>query len=118
MNLGAYFWFSSLLLVSWLFSVFVVDRMSYWQVEPGQITHNNFLGAGSQSYNTQGMMLEKHRADLFQNWLLGLGSGTLIIRTSGATRQQIEVPNVLFIGWKVAAMQRLIAQEPEGVASS
>lgn len=60
------------------------------------------------------MALEKHRYDLFQHWVLGLGSGDLQIRTSGATREQIDVPNVLFIGKKVDAMQRLIAEEPDG----
>ncbi len=118
LNLGAYFWFSTLLFLTWAFSVFVVDRMSYWQVDPGQVTLNFVFGAGSKTYNTQGMMLEKHRGDLFQNWLLGLGSGNLVIRTSGASREQIEVPNVLFIGWKVDGMQRLIAQEPEGIEKS
>ena len=59
------------------------------------------------------MGLEKHRDDLFRYWLLGLGSGDLKIRTSGATREQIDVPNVLFIGRKVVAIQQLIAEEPE-----
>ncbi|WP_020473718.1 hypothetical protein [Zavarzinella formosa] len=118
MNMGAYLWFSTLLFSAWSVSVFVFDRMSYWLVEPGQVTHVHVLGAGSKSYNTQGMMLEKHRDDLFQNWLLGLGSGNLVIRTSGATREQIDVPNVLFIGWKVAKMQHLIASEPEDAAGA
>ena len=54
----------------------------------------------------------------FRHWLLGLGSGDLRIRTSGATREEIEVSNVLFIGSKVAAMQRLIAEVPEGPEES
>jgi len=113
LNLGAYFWFSTLMLVVWLVSVFLVDRMSYWQVTPGQVTHVSVFGSGSKSYDTNGMMLEKHREDFFRHWLLGLGSGDLQIRTSGATREQIDVPNVLFIGYKVDTMQRLIAVEPE-----
>lgn len=113
LNLGAYFWFSTLMLVLWLVSVFAVDRMSYWQVTPGQVTHVSVFGAGSKSYDTNGMMLEKHREDLFRHWLLGLGSGDLQIRTTGATRDRIDVPNVLFIGSKVEIMQRLIAVEPE-----
>ncbi len=60
------------------------------------------------------MSLEKHRDDLFRHWLLGIGSGDLLIRTSGATREQIDVTNVLFVGAKVNAMQRLIAEVPEG----
>ena len=74
--------------------------------------------AGSKGYNTQGMALEKHRYDLFRHWILGLGSGDLQIRTSGATREQIDVPNVLFIGSKVEAMQRLISEVPDGSEES
>jgi hypothetical protein len=114
LNLGAYFWFSTLMLVLWLVTVFGLDRMSYWEVTPGQLTYKSLLGGGSKSYNAQGMGLEKHRDDLFRHWLLGMGSGDLQIRTSGATREQIDVPNVLFIGAKAAAMQRLISEVPEG----
>jgi hypothetical protein len=64
------------------------------------------------------MALEKHRDDLFRHWLLGLGSGDLRIRTSGATREQIEVPNVFFIGSKVEVIQRLIAEVPEEPGAS
>jgi hypothetical protein len=118
LNLGAYFWFSTLMFVVWAVSVFVLDRISYWEIKPGQLTRESLFGAGSKSYNTQGMALEKHRYDLFKHWILGLGSGDLQIRTSGATREQIDVPNVLFIGSKVEAMQRLISEVPDGSEES
>jgi hypothetical protein len=114
LNLGAYFWFSTLLLAVWLVSVFVVDRTSYWEIKPGQLTYHATFGSGSKSYNTQGMALDKHRDDLFRHWLIGLGSGDLEIHTTGATRQQIHVRNVLFIGSKVPIIQKLIAETPEG----
>jgi hypothetical protein len=114
LDLGAFFWFSTLMLGLWLVTVFGLDRMSYWEITPGQLTYKSLLGGGSKSYNAQGMGLEKHRDDLFRHWLLGLGSGDLQIRTSGATREQIDVPNVLFIAAKSAAMQRLISEVPEG----
>lgn len=112
LNFGAYFWFSTLMLLVWAVSVFVVDRISYWLIKPGQVTHEVVFGAGSKSYDTNGMMLEKHREDLFRHWLLGLGSGDIQIRTTGATKEQIDIPNVLFIGSKIEIMQRLIAEEP------
>lgn len=118
LTLGAYFWFSTLMFVTWVVTVFGLDRLSYWEFTPGQLTRKSVLGAGSKSYNAQGMGLEKHRDDLFRHWLLGLGSGDLRISTSGATHEQIEVPNVLFIGSKVEAMQRLIAEVPEGEETS
>jgi hypothetical protein len=113
LNLGAYFWFSTLLFAVWAATVFGLDRMSYWEVKPGQLTHRSLFGSASMSYNAQGMGLEKHRDDLFRHWLLGLGAGDLTIRTSGATREEIDVPNVLFIGSKVEAIQKLIAIVPE-----
>ncbi|MEO8494619.1 MAG: hypothetical protein ABI614_06090 [Planctomycetota bacterium] len=113
LSLGAYFWFSTLMFLAWAAIVFGLDRLSYWEVTAGQLTNKSLFGAGSQSYNTQGMGLEKHRDDLFRHWLLGFGSGDLRIRTSGATREQIDLTNVLFIGSKVNVMQRLIAEVPE-----
>ena len=118
LSMGAYFWFSTLMFSTWAITVFVLDRLTCWEVTPGQLTHKSLFGAGSKSYSAQGMALEKHRDDVFRHWLLGLGSGDLRIQTSGATREEIDVSNVLFIGSKVAAMQRLIAEVPEGPEES
>ncbi|OYW77746.1 MAG: hypothetical protein B7Z37_02330 [Verrucomicrobia bacterium 12-59-8] len=114
LTMGAYFWFSTLMFITWVLTVFGFDRLSYWEVRPGQLTHKMLFGSGSNSYNAQGMGLEKHRDDIFRHWLLGCGSGDLKIRTSGATREEIDLMNVLFIGSKVVAMQRLISEVPEG----
>jgi hypothetical protein len=56
------------------------------------------------------MILEKKRDDLFRHWLLGLGSGDLVIRTGGANPQIYELPNVLFVGSKLAMAQRLLKE--------
>jgi len=113
MNLGGYVIFSTLMFGAWFLAVFVFDRMSYWRIKPGQITHEVVFGTGSRSYDTNGMMVEKHRDDLFRHWVLGLGSGDLRIHTSGANRETLEVPNVLFVGAKIEALQRMIATEPD-----
>ncbi len=113
LNVGAYVWISTVMCVMWCIVVFVLDRFSYWEIDPGQLTRDSLLGSGSKSYNTQGMTLEKHQDDFFRHWLLGLGSGDLQVRTSGATREQIDIHNVLFVGHKIMAMQRLIAEVPE-----
>ncbi len=118
LNLGAYFWFSTLMFVLWAACVFGLDRTSYWEIKPGQLTYHSLFGGGSKSYNTQGMGLEKRRDDLFRHWLLGLGSGDLQVRTSGATHEQIDVRNVLFISSKVAVIQKFIAEVPEGEGPS
>ncbi len=112
MNLGAYLFFSTLIFGVWFLTVFIFDRMSYWLIKPGQITYVTVFGAGSKSYDTEGMVLEKYRGDVFRHWILGLGSGDLHIQTTGATRDRIDVPNVLFIGSKISTIQQMIAERP------
>lgn len=112
LNLGTYVAFSTLLFVVWALTVFVFDRMSYWRIKPGQITHEFILGAAARSYDTENMVLEKYRDDVFRHWVLGLGSGDLLLKPYGADREQIHVPNVLFVGAKVARIQKMIATEP------
>lgn len=113
LNSGAYLWISTVMFVMWMIVVFGLDRFSYWEIDPGQLTRDSLMGSGSKSYNTTGMTLEKHQDDLFRHWLLGLGSGDLQVMTSGASREQIDIHNVLFVGHKILAMQRLIAEVPE-----
>ncbi len=112
LNQGAYFWFSTLMFITWLLTTFVFDRMTHWVIKPGQVTREHFWGTGSQSYDTENMTLEKRRNDLFRHWILGLGSGDLRIHTFGGRQEEIFIPNVLFIGFKIEAIQRLIAEEP------
>src|SRR3712207_8475364 len=57
---------------------------------PGQVTHVFVLGAASKSYDTENMVLEKFRDDLFRHWILGFGSGDLHITTYGAERRSEE----------------------------
>jgi len=112
LNQGAYFWFSTLLFLTWASATYVFDRFTYWVIKPGQITREHFWGAGSESYDTENMVLEKRRNDLFRHWILGLGSGDLRIHTYGGRPEEIFIPNVLFVGFKIEAIQRLIAEKP------
>jgi hypothetical protein len=112
LNQGAYFWFSTLVFITWALTTFVFDRFTHWVIKPGQVTREHFWGAGSQSYDTENMTLEKQRNDLFRHWILGLGSGDLRVHTYGAQHEEIFIPNVLFIGFKIHAVQRLIAEKP------
>jgi hypothetical protein len=118
MNMGFYVFFSTLIFLVWFTSVFIYDRMSYWRIRPGQIMHETVFGGGEKSYDTRGMVLEKLRQDLFRHWILGLGSGDLHITTTGATREEIHVPNVLFVDAKVARIQKLIAMKPEEIVQA
>src|SRR5262249_53066931 len=75
MNLGFYVFFSTLIFLVWLASVFVYDRLDYWVIRPGQITHEHVVGGAEKSYDTHGMVFEKTRQDLFRHWIPGMGSG-------------------------------------------
>jgi hypothetical protein len=112
LNQGAYFWFSTLMFLVWAFTTFVFDRMSFWRVTPGQMTHVVVFGASSRSYDTENMSFEKRRDDVFRHWLLGLGSGDLTVNAfNGGRPEEIHIPNVLFIGTKIHAVQQLIAMK-------
>jgi hypothetical protein len=117
MNMGFYVVFSTLVFVLWAVSVFVYDRLSYWQVRAGQITHETVVGGAQRSYDTRGMVFEKQRADLFRHLVLGLGSGDLVISTTGAKPETVPVPNVLFVSSKLRKIQHLIAMKPSGSAA-
>jgi hypothetical protein len=60
------------------------------------------------------MVFQKERSDLFRHWILGMGSGDLVIRPAG-NKDPIDLPNVLFVGHKVQEIQALI-KEKEVVA--
>ena len=112
MNAGFYAVFSSALFVIWALSFFVVDRLTYWRVRPGQLTKEKWIGDSAESFDTRGMLFEKHGEDYMRHRLLGLGSGDLRLTTAGAKKSTIEIPDVLFVDRTVDHVQRLIAIEP------
>jgi hypothetical protein len=61
------------------------------------------------------MVITKRQADLFRNWILGLGSGDLQMQTMGGRGVLAKVPNVLFINARMGEIQRLIATKPDVV---
>ncbi|HEV3005280.1 MAG TPA: hypothetical protein VGX78_12510 [Pirellulales bacterium] len=113
MNLGFYVFFSGLLFLLWAAVVFVFDRMHYWKFRPGQLTYESWFGGGQKSYDTSGMLFEKLRDDPFRHWVLGLGSGDLRIKTSGAQAENILVLNVLRLNSTLRRLQQLVSERPE-----
>ena len=51
---------------------------------PGQMLVHQEVGSGETAYDTTGMVVAKRRSDLFRHWLLGFGSGDLLVKTAGA----------------------------------
>jgi hypothetical protein len=98
------------LLVLWLVAVLIFDRQTYMVFTPGQLRVHQNIGGGETAYDTLGMVVEKRRSDLFRHWILGFGSGDLMVNTSGANSQQFQMPNVLFIGNKLQLIQQMLQQ--------
>jgi hypothetical protein len=106
-NLGGYIFISVGLLLLWMFAFFFFDRQLYITFAPRQLKVCLEIGAGEKAYDTMGMTIEKERSDLFRHWILGLGSGDLIIRTAGADRHEFRLNNVLFIGRKLQLIEEM-----------
>jgi hypothetical protein len=96
------------LFVLWLVVVLFFDRRRYMVFAPGQLRVCLEIGGGEVAYDTVGMVVAKRRSDLFRHWLLGLGSGDLLVKPAGADAQQFEVPNVLAIGDKLLLIQEML----------
>ena len=107
-NAGGYFFISGILFGIWLITMLVFDRQIYMVFTPGQLKVCTEIGGGERVFDAAGMKLEKQRSDLFRHWVLGLGSGDLIVRTSGAGMEHLELDNVLFIGQKAAKIEQLM----------
>jgi hypothetical protein len=104
-GMAGYLFISVVLFIMWMVTMFVFDRQIYITFQAGQMKVCEEVGGGEKSYDTMGMSIEKHRDDLFRHWVLGLGSGDLTVRTSGATPHQITLNNVLFIGKKLKLIE-------------
>ena len=85
----------------------------YMVFTPGQFKVCTEIGGGEKVFDTIGMKLEKRRSDLFRHWILGLGSGDLIVKTTGAQAHQFEMDNVLFVGRKVQQIEEMIRKIPD-----
>jgi hypothetical protein len=112
MNFGFYVTFSTLLLAVWALRFLFFDRLVFWRLRPGQLTEEHMIGGGEQSYDTRGMLFEQRANDFFRH-TVGLGSADLLLITTGARKEEIDIPNVLFANRKIRTMQRLIAIKPE-----
>jgi hypothetical protein len=107
-NMGGYLLISIGLFAIWLFTLLFFDRQIYAVFQPGQFKICTEIGGGEKVYDTMGMTLERQRSDLFRHLILGLGSGDLIIRTTGAQAHHFDLPNVLWISSKVQQIEDLL----------
>ena len=113
----SYLSISLFLFVVWLIAFLFFDRLTYMVFTRGQLRVRMAVGQGETVFDTRGMVVERHRDDLFRHWLLGFGSGDLTVRTGGSNSQQLELPNVLGIGGKLNLIHTML-QEREVVRGS
>ena len=109
-NMGGYLLLSSVLFVLWLVNFAVFDRQTYMIFAPGQVRMRLEIGGGETVYDTTGMVVQKQRSDLFRHWILGFGSGDLIVRPVGVANP-IDMPNVLRVGRKVRLIENLVKEK-------
>src|SRR5439155_25427415 len=109
-NMAAYVLLTTGLFSAWPTATPVFDRRSYTTFTPGQIRLCWEIDSRERTYDTTGMTIEKHRDDWFRHIFLGFGSGDLVVRTAGADRHEILMPNVGLIGFKIDPIQQLMRQ--------
>ncbi len=108
-NFEGYFLISSILFVLWLVVFFLFDNQIYMVFTPGQLRVRQAIGDAETAYDTTGMTIQKQRSDLFRHWILGIGSGDLVVNTTGAQSHHFEMPNVLFLGRKVNQIEKMLS---------
>jgi hypothetical protein len=111
MNAAGYLFISLLLLAVWLVTFIFFDQQIYMIFTPGQVKVRTEIGGGEVAYDTTGMTIQKQRSDLFRHWILGLGSGDLLVTTTGAASHHFDLPNVLFIGKKVQQIEDMLREK-------
>jgi hypothetical protein len=115
-NMAGYLFFALVLFTLWLLNFVFFDRQVYMIFTPGQLKVRLEIGGGETAYETTGMVFHKQRSDLFRHWILGFGSGDLVI-SPGQTREVLEMHNVLNVGRRVRAIERML-KEREVVATA
>ena len=48
----------------------------------------------------------------WRHWILGLGSGDIHLSSGGNNAREFVLPNVMFVGKKLSAIEHLVAMKP------
>jgi hypothetical protein len=107
-NMAGYLAISIALFIAWVMAVLVFDRRTYAVFTPGQLRICEEIGGREKVYDTTNLSLEKRRDDWFRHLFLGFGTGDLTIKTAGADRHEIVLPNVSFIAFKIQAIEQML----------
>jgi hypothetical protein len=108
MNMAGYLTLATAVFVAWALAIYIFDRRSYMIFTPGQVRVCEEIGGREMVYDTTNLTMEKRRDDWFRHIILGFGSGDLTVRTAGADRHEIVLPNVAFVGSKIVAIEQML----------
>ncbi len=111
MNAAGYLAVGIPLFLAWVVVVMFYDRAQYIVFDQGQIRYVREVGDSEVVIQSEGAIVEKKRNDIFRHWLLGFGTGDLLIRTGGGHGQTIELENVLNIGRKLTIVNQMIREK-------
>jgi hypothetical protein len=109
-NAFGYLSISLALFVIWLLMFLVFDRLKYLIFTRGRLRVRKAIGEGEKVFDMRGMVLERHRDDMFRHWFLGFGTADLTVYTSGANSRQIDMPNVFGIGHKLTLINTMLQE--------
>lgn len=100
-NAAGYLFLGIPLFLIWAFVTFVMDRQHYAVFDEGQIRYVLDIGDGTKVIDASQAVVEKKRSDVFRHWLLGFGTGDLLVRTGGTNGVMIQLENVFNINSKL-----------------
>jgi hypothetical protein len=111
MNATGYLFLGVPLFLIWAFVVFVMDRQHYAVFDEGQIMYVLDIGDGVKVVDAAASTVEKKRSDVFRHWLLGFGTGDLLVRTGGTNGVLIDLENVFNINSKLRTIHTKLQQK-------
>lgn len=91
----------------WVITFFLYDKRHYIVFRPAQLTIVEEIGEGEKNYDTMGLVFDKKRDNFFQHYILGFGSGDLVIIPAGGKSERIQFSNVMQIGHRLNQIHRL-----------
>lgn len=107
LNAAGYLFVALVLFTIWAITVFWFDQQIYILFTPGLMKVRETIGSGETAYDTTSMTIEHLRDDIFRHWILGLGSGDLVVHPAGPQSREIRLNNVLFVTRKLAIIEQL-----------
>ncbi|MFT5633434.1 MAG: hypothetical protein ACI9SQ_001152 [Rubritalea sp.] len=110
LNHGFYLAIGVILFIPWCVVVFLFDTRKYVKIESNTVTIVYEIGEGARAFDTIGVMMEKKLDNFFKHYLLGFGSGDLIIRTSGGSSEVLYLPNVLRVDRVLRELEQVRSQ--------